>query len=118
MRRQLFPLTIISLLVWLSMITLLNADTNATLPMTTPLPQWESLLATSPFAVITGIIVKWFMNHIDSKDKTFLDALAKKDADFARLAEQCHAQLQQYGLEIAGTLKDSLSVINKLISKE
>lgn len=94
-----------------------EARADSSLPPFSPIVSWEGLLAASPFAATIGVIVKWFMNHIDVKDTMFLQALDKKDEIFARLLQECYAERKGDHERIIMALTEALQALQALSKK-
>lgn len=66
MKRNTAYTLIISCCIWAYMSWNLYASTSDTAdPLATLTPVWDALVRSGPFAVLTGLICRWFMSHID-----------------------------------------------------
>ena len=68
---------------------------------------WESILSSSPLAIITAIIVRWLLTHTDAMRREFIDTIERKDKMFTDLSTDCHAKMDGLVREMMGLIKES-----------
>lgn len=97
MRRNLYVF-LISLCVWIYLFPFAYSAAADDTMIPVLGPGWDALIRSSPWAVIVALVCKWFMAHIDAKDKLYVDLASRKDEQLMSVIAHCredHNQILQ-----------------------
>lgn len=104
------------MLLWISIGR--AASIPGEIPPIVTLPSWEAIVGNSPVIIVLALVIRWFMAHVENKDKALFEIIGRKDQEFTQLAKDCHAELQNYGVQVLATQRELVTVIRNLTDKK
>lgn len=106
----------IALLLWVAIVT--AAESNGTTVNVPFDSSWGALFSNASVVGVLGLVVKWFMSHVEGKDRAFVEMVTRKETAYEALANACNKSHEESAARLLDAQQQLAEAIRQLTDRK